>query len=376
MGPARRLSRFVAIGGTLFAFGCASARPSLDGADLARDLRARGVDPASVVIPWEITDEMRTWVRAKAPETLPKAKRLDALLGAITGSHGLGLVYKGGYTGTAREAFESREANCLGFSSLFVGLAREVGVPAFFVDVDDVEKFEKEGDLVVVSGHTSAGFNPGDGLLILDFSPGERPEYRNVHPLPDLTALALFHSNRGAERLRAGRGEEALEWLRKAVKIDPGLADAWVNLGVALRRAGETEAAEAAYRTALELDPEEASAYQNLAALLSLRGRHGESRELLTLAARVGKRNPFSYLALGDLSLAYGRLEEARRLFRKALHLDRHNPEALAALGLAALAGGNRAEARKWLRKAEALDRENERVRQLAGRLDRMEGRG
>lgn len=369
MGPARRLGLSVVIGGALFAFGCASARPPLAGPDVVRDLRARGVDVSSVVIPWEVTDEMRTWARAQAPEELPKEKRLDALLAGITRSGGLGLRYQAGYTGTAREAFESQQANCLAFASLFVGLAREVGVPAFFVDVDDVEKFEKEGDLVVVSGHTSAGFNPGSGLLILDFAPGERKEYRQVRQISDLTALALYHSNRGAELLRAGRGEEALNWLRQAVAIDPELSGAWVNLGVALRRSGDAESAESAYRRALEIDPEEASAYQNLAALLSLRGRYAESRELLALATRVEKRNPYSYLALGDISLAYGRLDEARRLFRKALHLDRQNPEALAALGMAALAGGNRTEARKWLRKAEALDRENERVKQLAGRL-------
>lgn len=376
MGPGRRLSLALTLGGALLTGGCASARSPLADADIARDLRARGVDPASVVVPWEVTDEMRAWVRSRVSEQLPKAKRLDALLAAITSPWGLRLQYKGGYTGTAREAFESHEANCLAFSSLFVGLAREVGVPAFFVDIDDVEKFEKEGDLVVVSGHTSAGFNPGDGLLILDFSPGgERRDYRKVSPLSDLTALALFHSNRGAEMLRTGQGPEAVKWLRQAVAIDPELPGAWVNLGVALRRSGDMEAAEAAYRRALEIDPEEASAYQNLAALLSFRGRHAESRELLALATRMGKRNPFSYLALGDLSLAYGRLDEARRLFRKALQLDRHNPEALAALGMAALAGGNRNEAKKWLRKAEALDRENERVRRLAGRLEPMEGR-
>jgi Flp pilus assembly protein TadD len=375
MGPARRLHLFAALASALFALGCASARSPLADADIVRDLRAQGVDTSSLVIPWEVTDEMKAWVRSKVSEDLPKPRRLEALLAAITGSTGLGLKYKGGYTGTAREAFESHEANCLAFSSLFVGLAREIGVSAFFVDVNDVEKFEKAGDLVVVSGHTSAGFDPGDGILILDFSPEERPDYRQVQRLSDRTALALFHSNRGAELLRGGLGDEALRWLRQAVAIDPELAGAWVNLGVALRRAGDTEAAESSYRRALEINPEEASAYQNLAALLSLRGRHAEARELLALATRMGKRNPYSYLALGDLSLAYGRLDEARRLFRRALHLDRKNPEAYAALGMAALVQGNRVEARKWLRKAEALDQENARVRQLAGRLHLAEGR-
>lgn len=373
-----RVGRFhlsAAIGGALLALGCASSRSPLGEMDLRDDLRSRGVDPASIVVPWELTDEMRAWVRQQVPESLPEGERLDALLSALVDPGRLGLVYEAGYSGTAQEAFESRKANCMAFTSLFVGLAREIGVPAFYMDVDDVEKFEKEGDLMVISGHTSAGFDVGGQLKILDFTPGRQPGYRRLSRLADRTALALHHSNRGAELLRAGKRRESLEWLQKAVAIDPELGGAWVNLGVALRRGGDMKGAEAAYRTGLEADPEEASAYQNLAALLRLQGHEAEAGELLALAARVGGKNPFSYLALGDLSFAHGRLEEARRFYRRALHLYRDNPEPYAALGLVALEGGKRGEARRWLRRAEALDRNNERVRRLDGRLAGGEGR-
>ena len=367
-----RVGRFhlvAAVGGALLVLGCASARSPLDEADLAHVLRSRGVDPASIVVPWEITEEMRAWARAQVPDNLPEGDRLDALLAALVDPGRLALQYESGYSGTAREAFETRKANCLAFTSLFVGLAREVGVPAFYLDVDDVETFEKEGDLMVISGHTSAGFDVGGQTKILDFTPGRQPGYRRLSRLPDKTALALYHSNRGAELLRAGKRRESLDWLHKAVAIDPDLGGAWVNLGVALRRGGDVKGAEAVYRKSLEVDPEEASAYQNLAALLRLQGQEAEAGELLALATRVGGKNPFSYLALGDLSLAHGRLDEARRFYKRALHLYRDNPEPYAALGLVALEGGNRNEARKWLRKAASLDQDNERVRRLGGRL-------
>jgi Flp pilus assembly protein TadD len=365
-----RIPLSATLGGALLALGCASARSPLGEADLLGDLRSRGVDPASVVVPWEITDEMRAWVHAEVPDNLPEGERLDALLTALLDPGRLALQYESGYSGTAREAFETRKANCLAFSSLFVGLAREVGVPAFYLDVDDVETFEKEGDLMVISRHTSAGFDLGGQMKILDFAiPGRQPRYRRLSRLSDKTALALYHSNRGAELLRAGKRRESLDWLQKAVTIDPDLGGAWVNLGVALRRGGDVKGAETVYRKSLEVDPEEASAYQNLAALLRLQGQEAEAGELLVLATRVGGKNPFSYLALGDLSLAHGRLDEARRFYKRALHLYRDNPEPYAALGLVALEGGNRNEARKWLRKAASLDRDNERVRRLDGRL-------
>ena len=356
---------------TLLTLGCATAGLSPAGDDVARELRSRGLDPATVVVPHEITDEMRDWARAQVPEGAAAEDRLDVLLAAMVDPERLHLTYEPGQTATAAEAFAARKANCLAFTSLFVGMARALGTPAFYVAVDDVERFEKDGDLMVISGHVSAGYDAGTGgtLKILDFTPDEQPGYRRVHRLSDLTAIALYHSNRGAELLRAGRLDEAMPWLRKAVEIDPELGGAWVNLGVALRRGGDVQAAEAAYHQALEADPSTVAAYQNLASLLRARGRDQEAEELLALAARLSSRNPFSYLALGDISLAHGRTVEARRFYQRALRLDREDAEAYAALGEAALAAGNPEEARKWLRKASARDQANERVRTLGTRL-------
>jgi len=353
----------------LFLAGCASAGPTTV-AGVAHDLRQRGVDPASVVVPFEVTDEMRTWVHAQVADVGSPEQRLDHLLAAIVTADGLGLTYEGGSTSTAREAFAARKANCLGFTSLFVGMARELGISAFYLGVDDVERFERDGDLLVISGHVSAGFGMGGGKIkILEFTNAPKADYRHIRRLDDLTAIALYHSNHGAELLRAGHLNDALPWLRKAVEIDPELGDGWVDLGVGLRRAGDLEGAEAAYRKALEVNPQGAAAYQNLAALLRLRGHAREADDLLALSTRASGQSPFSYLALGDLSLSQGRLDEARRFYKRAMWLNRDDPEPYAALGLAALAGGDRREAEKWLRKASARDKGNERVRRLESGL-------
>jgi Flp pilus assembly protein TadD len=363
----RRSALLACAAAALAVLGCAST--GLVGSDLERSLRERGVDPVTVVIPFEITDEIRAWAHAHVPSGTPKEERLDRLLAAMIGQ--MQLKYEAGRTATAREAFEVRRANCLAFTSLFVGMARELGIPAFYLNVEDVERFEKDGDLMVVSGHVSAGYDIGGSRLkILDFTPAQdRLGYRRVHPITDLRAVAVFYSNRGAEALRAGNAVEALGWLRKGVEIDPEFPGAWVNLGVALRRQGDVAAAESAYRKALEIDPQTSSAYSNLASILRMRGRNAEAEKLLALATHADNRNPFSYIALGDLSLAQGRLQEAQRFYRRALRLHREDAEIYAALGLVALASGDTGEARKWLRRAEARDRDNERVRRLGNRL-------
>jgi Flp pilus assembly protein TadD len=350
--------------------GCAtSGLHSIDRSDLARLLHARGIDASTVVLPYELTPEMKAWAHEMVPEGAPPEDRLQLLLKALLDPKRLNLTYEAHFTGTAVDAFARRKANCLAFTNLFVGMARELGVPVFYLDVDDIQKFEKEGDLVVVSGHISAGYGNGRETRILDFSAAPVANYRGIKQISDQTAVALYYSNRGGELLRGGKHEEALGWLRIAVALDPELSRGWINLGVALRRNGDSNGAEAAYRKALELDPEAVSAYENLASVLRLRGRSQEADELLALTGKVGSRNPFNLLSLGDLALAHKRLDEAHRFYKKALRLYGGNAEPYAALGIWAKASGNTREARKWFKKAVALNAADDRVRILAAEL-------
>lgn len=373
-----------ASGGRRFALGAASALAvlalGLGGcasqglgakmqADLSRQIRERGVDPATVVVPFSATDEMRRWLAAEVPTSTRRETQLTWLLQSLLNRSQAPLTYVPGHTGTATEVFASGTANCLGFSQLFVALARELDLPVYLLRVSDLQSFERDGDLIVASAHITAAFGTPDRRRILDFAQRPVRAYRWVEEISDLTAVALYYSNRGAEELRDGKTESGLDLLRTAVRLDPELAEAWINLGVAERRAGDLEAAEVAYRKALEVDPSTVTAYQNLSALLRLTGREQEAEALLALVDRSGNRNPFSYLALGDLSLRLGRLEEAGRFYRRAVKLDPTLAESEAALGHWALAAGRPREAQKHLRKALKIDPENSRVGDLAKRL-------
>ncbi|NLN11091.1 MAG: tetratricopeptide repeat protein [Acidobacteria bacterium] len=337
----------------------------------AEQLRQRGVDPTAAAIPFAITPEMHTWLFARVGRGGGAQERLSSLLRSLLGKDGVRLVYESGYTGTAEEVFRSGRANCLSFAHLFVGMARELGMPVYFLRVQQVTSFAKEGDLIVASGHITAGYGPPNDRRVLEFTEQPLGPYHGLEEISDLTAVALFHSNRGAELLRQGELSEARRWLELAARIDPDLPDAWVNLGVVRRRLRDLAGAEAAYRRALEADPTTFAAYQNLASLLQFLGRTREVQELLELLDRNRNRsrNPFSYLALGDLSLREGRLDEAERFYRRALRLDSSQAETQAALGELALARGREREARQHLRKAVRLDAGHPRVVRLAQRL-------
>ncbi|MEM7582353.1 MAG: tetratricopeptide repeat protein [Acidobacteriota bacterium] len=355
----------------LLLVGC-SASVSINNEDLVNQgLRQRGLDPNEVVIPYELTDEMRQWAHDAVPELLRPELKLQYLRDALLSGDDMKLEYSWGFTGTAKQVFEQQKANCLAFTNLFIGMAREVGVPVYYLAVERVETFRKEGDLVVVSDHVAVGYgDPGVEMLVLDFSQNQDAAYRRVQPISDLTAFAMFHSNRGAEVLQEGDSSTAVRWLRTSVAIDPELVPAWVNLGVVLRRDGDLEGAEDAYKRALEIDPRMVSAYQNLAALLQIQGRMEEADNFLAMMQKTPNRNPYSYLSLGDISLRNGRLEEARRFYRRAVNLSRDDAEIYAALGQVAVASGDLRTARRMLRRARKIDDANARTVRLAQLID------
>lgn len=357
-----RLAVAAALAG--LAFGCASTSVRETGENaLLRELERREVSHA--LVPFALNDEMAAWVHEAAGET-DRDKRLDRLIEAVTETSMLGVEYKAGRTGSAVEVFETRTANCLAFTQMFVGMARELDLAAYFVEVSHVENFERQGDLIVISDHVAVGFGPRHAMRLIDFGQREDDRGFRVSPISDLTATALYYSNRGAEALRAERLDEAVAWLADAVRIDPQLASAWANLGVAQRRSGRTGLAEHSYRQALVVDPGLSSALVNLAVLLRLDGRTEEADDLLLMADAKRNRNPFTYIALGDLSLRYGRLDEAERFYSRARRLGPDEAAPAAALGEVLLRRGERKAAEKLLRRAQRLEPDGDR------RIDRL----
>lgn len=362
----------VLVAAALWTDGCASGVEGvMDEREMAAALRQRGLDPARITNPFGVTEEMRKWAIEVTAEAATNDEKLLRLQARLLDPAVMGVSYQWGYTGTAAEVFESRQANCLAFTNLFVGLARELSIPVYFLAVNDSEDYRKEKDLVVVSDHIAVGYGSYSERRIFDFSQNPPESYHRFQQVSDLTAVAMFYSNRGAEALQAGLVDAARQWLEIAVRIDPELDNAWVNLGVARRRLDDLAGAEEAYRRALEIDPRVFPAYGNLATLLRLQGRAEEARGYEEVLAGSPSRNPYTYVSLGDVSLAAGRLDEAEKLYRKAARLDAENAAAWAALGLLAIQRGDERTARRMLERARKGDPGHPRTRQLGAALSR-----
>ena len=155
-----------------------SAPPELSQEFLQGVADDHGVAARDLTSPIAVDDEMRAWLAKWVRPTDTSLEQLREVLLGFHSPRGLDLKYDPGYTGTAREVFTSHRYNCLSFSHLFIALARELGIDAYYLNVDTVQNFRREGDLVVVAGHITAGYDMGPSRKVLEFTVGPAVDYR------------------------------------------------------------------------------------------------------------------------------------------------------------------------------------------------------
>src|SRR5262245_45569392 len=162
-------------------------------------------------------------------------------------------------------------------------------------------------------------------------------------------ALALVEEQqrRDDERVKADRLEEARacntrgtalchrelyeaaeESFRKAIDLDPSMAEAHSNLGIVLGRQERADEAAAAFEKALEIRPDLAGALNNLGFLASEAKDFDRAIELFRKAALHGADSSVAYTNLGNALHHLGRDTEAVEAWRKAMERDPLNVNA------------------------------------------------
>ena len=111
----------------------------------------------------------------------------------------------------------------------------------------------------------------------------------------------------GVIRFQQGQYPQAIELIAAALKLNPQVTEAWVNLGHVQAVAGRPEEAVASYRRALVLSPGEAAALNALAGVLWHLGRRDEA--LQCLSQLLGSRP-------GDVEIRHRRADMLREMKR------------------------------------------------------------
>lgn len=358
----------------LLAWGACSIstyQPFDDRADLERRYTERlGPERAATVhIPFELTPELEAAIENRLSPAGNERRRTERILDFIFS--GLGLRYSLTPTRDASGTFEARQANCLSFVHLFVGIARHQRLNPFYVEVEDYQRWNYRNGAVVSQGHIVAGMHVDGELSTFDFLPYQPKSYRRFQPIDDLTAMAHHYNNLGAEALLAGDLARARELLEIAYRLAPDFDKAINNLGVLMLRSGEVNEAIALYERAVELHPDNVPLLSNLTRAYQAGGRSDEARRLLERIADTDASNPFIHIYRGETALAEEDPARALEHMRRALKADSGLPEVHLALVRTYLALGELDKARHHVERALRLDATNEEARRYAELLDR-----
>jgi arabinofuranosyltransferase len=110
----------------------------------------------------------------------------------------------------------------------------------------------------------------------------------------------------------------SLVWLERAVRIDPSLVEAHLNLATAYNAMGRHEDALRLSRRAIELAPDAPAAHFNLGVALAHLGRDDDAVQALGKAVALRSDHAGAWLALGHALARLGRGTAARDAWRQA----------------------------------------------------------
>lgn len=270
-----------------------------------------------------IDAEMRAFVKRYVDSSLNESSKTSNLLRAIVSPGILGLQYGEDDTGTAQQTFYSGSANCVAFSNLFVAMAREAGLKAYYQDVLVTPNWDLSADELVFRRHVNVLVKVSRRKeQIIDFSRDQETMVElEATRISDKQAFAQYFNNIAIEHLQARHYKESFLYVRKALDLDPRSSFIWSNLGVILSRVDALDQAEAALLHAVELNPSERTALANLVAMYKSRGDQKRADYYVAQIERYRLKNP--YFLLTNARSAYAEDDFAKTLdiLRRAIKI-------------------------------------------------------
>jgi len=250
-----------------------------------------------------------------------REQRLERLVHLVFDENGMHLAYDPYATHTLAETWETRRANCLSFTLMFVTLARAAGIDARVQEVAQVVTWHQDEGVIYNVGHVNVGLTLGGRTAVVDLDRNVLYDRYGPRPITGQRALAHFYNNRGAAAMADGDTAQARVYLDAALTMAPSFAAGWNNLGVLDTRSGDLGKARQDYDTALQLQPRHVAALTNASALYR---RLGDARHAERLARRlqqVQKTDPFAQFRMGNDAEQRRHYAQAIDYYQRAIRL-------------------------------------------------------
>ncbi|MGB4247413.1 MAG: tetratricopeptide repeat protein [Pseudohongiellaceae bacterium] len=275
-----------------------------------------------------LNQEIIDYLEANVRSTSSDREVVDRLRELLFEEDYLNIQYDDLKTRTAIETFQDRQGNCLSVVSLYIAMARHFGVDARFQTVKVRPRWDRRGELLVISQHINAVGRFGQSTYyVVDFTPEISVQQLTASTVTDTHARALYFNNLGVERLIAGEYEKSLQFFKNALWIDPALSIAWNNIGTAYNRNGDKTLAEYAYRKAYATDKTNATAINNLAKYYHNQGDLETSERYARAIERFNNSNPYYHYNMGNMAYAEADFEMARQHFTRAIRRKEAEPD-------------------------------------------------
>jgi tetratricopeptide (TPR) repeat protein len=172
---------------------------------------------------------------------------------------------------------------------------------------------------------------------------------------PEAREAAYRANNLGVALLEQFKHAEGAEQFRRAVKLDPQLALAHINLAVALYNVPDADAAALAATAALALAPAAPQPLYIQALVARSRNQIDEAVAAFRRVLQVDPRDTGANVNLGQLYAQQRSYAEAERAFRAALDSEPYNTTALYGLANALLRSNQREEGQRLLQQFQVL---------------------
>lgn len=310
-----------------------------------------------------VSAAMKQFIRNYAPEGMAGERKAWNLTYAALDPMLLEFDYDQSLTLTAADTFNQQAGNCLSFSYMFVAMAREAGLNAWFQEVNLAPEWSSVNETFLVSMHVNAVVQNGWSQYVVDVSGRGRAKWERIRKISDAEAEAQFYNNHGADALVKKDLARAYANLVKALQIAPDTSYIWSNLGVVYSRNGQPEDAKQAYRTALKINPSENVALNNLYAIYVEEGDLVSADRFGSKVERHRQKNPYYLHHLSFQALDEQRYEDAIKLLNRAIKINEKEYRFHYALARSLYLSGEKDAAEQSLGEAKQLA-------QPAGKLD------
>jgi len=146
----------------------------------------------------------------------------------------------------------------------------------------------------------------------------------NMPILPASMHRAVSYYNIGMAFSNNGEFETAVEYYRKAVRLNPVFSAAHYNMAMDLEELGRVEEAMGQYLEVLRINPKSYDSLVNLGALLVSIGKVDLAGQYYEKAMEVDSEPAIAYYNMGVLYEKKKSYEKAKRFYREALQ---RNPD-------------------------------------------------